>query len=352
MRRAPAIALALGLVACAGRRPADAHCAEAGPVDVPTADGAMVRLHHHPADGPPVLVVHGIASNARFWDLSPERSLAVALNKAGYDAWLLDLRGHGEATLDAAGRKQRQGWTIDDYGRHDLPAAIDHVRQATGYDKVGYVGHSMGGMVAAVYTAWHGDAHLAALAVLGSPLDFRHPEPLLRVGRRFMATGTVFGQIPVPVVSKASAPIRELPLHADDLLFATSNMDEPTREAMYRRGTSPFSRGELQQLGQTVRTGRFASVDGTRDYATALADIDVPLLVIAGRADHIAPPDRVRTWVEHAGSPDKTFEVLGKANGYRHDYGHLDMAVGVDAPTEVHPVVLGFLAGRWEGAEP
>lgn len=352
MSPGPAIALLLGLSACAAHKATDAHCAQAGPVDVPTADGAMVRLHRHPADGPPVLVVHGIASNARFWDLSPERSLAVALNNAGYDAWLLDLRGHGEATLDAAGRRQRQGWSIDDYGRHDLPAAIDHVRQATGYDKVGYVGHSMGGMVAAVYTAWHGDDHLAALAVLGSPLDFRHPEPLLHIGRHFMATGTMFARIPVPAVSKMSAPIRELPMHADDILFAASNMDEPTREAMYRRGTSPFSRGELQQLGQTVRRGAFTSVDGDRDYARSLATLEVPLLVMAGRADHIAPPDRVRPWVEHAGSTDKTFEVLGKANGYRHDYGHLDMAVGVDAPSEVHPVLLGFLEGRWAGDAP
>lgn len=350
MSAAPATLLLLA--ACAGRHPSDAHCAAAGPVDVPTADGAMVRLHRHPADGPPVLVVHGVASNARFWDLSPERSLAVALNRAGYDAWLLDLRGHGGATLDTAGRRQRQGWSIDDYGRHDLPAAIAHVRTATGYDKVGYVGHSMGGMVAAVYTAWHGDDHLAALAVLGSPLDFRHPDPLLRAGRTLMATGTLFAQIPVPVLARASAPVRELPLHADDLLFASSNMDEPTREAMYRRGTAPLSRGELRQLRQTIRTGAFASVDGSVDYAASLAGLAVPLLVVAGRADHIAPPDRVRPWVEHAGSADKTFEVLGKANGYRHDYGHLDMAVGVDAPAEVHPLLVGFLAGRWSEPPP
>lgn len=347
-----ALASLVLLTACAARRPADAHCAAAGPVDVPTGDGAMVRLHHHPADGPPVLVVHGVASNARFWDLTPERSLAVALNNAGYDAWLLDLRGHGEARLDAAGRRQRQGWSVDDYGRHDLPAAIDHVRDATGYDKVGYIGHSMGGMVAAVYTAWHGDDHLAALAVLGSPLDFRHPEPLLRAGRRLMATGTMFSQIPVPAVSRASAPIRDLPLHGDDLLFASSNMDEATREAMFRRGTAPLSRGELKQLGQTIRRGAFTSVDGSKDYATSLSGIDVPLLVIAGRADHIAPPDRVQPWVEHAGSEDLSFEVLGKANGFRHDYGHLDMAVGLDAPAEVHPLLMGFLDGRWPEPAP
>lgn len=352
MSARPVIASFALVAACASRHPSDAHCADAGPVDVPTADGAMVTLHHHPAAGPPVLVVHGVASNARFWDLSPERSIAVALNNAGYDAWLLDLRGHGEATHDAAGRRQRQGWSIDAYGRHDLPAAIQHIRTTTGYERVGYIGHSMGGMAAAVYTAWHGDSHLAALAVLGSPLDFRHPDPLLQAGRRLMAMGRMFGQVPVPALARLSAPVRDLPLHADDLLFASANMDESTREAMYRRGTAPLSRGELKQLQQTIQRGAFLSVDGSRDYTRALSDVDVPLLVIAGRADHIAPPDRVRPWVEHAGSVDKTFEVLGEANGFSHDYGHLDMAVGIDAPSEVHPILMGFLDGRWSDPRP
>lgn len=317
---------------------------------IPTGDGAAVMLHHHPADGPPVLLVHGIASNARFWDLTPERSLARALTEAGHDTWLLDLRGHGAAVEGPEGARLRPGWTIDDYGRWDVPAAIAHIREQTGYDRVGYIGHSMGGMVAAAYVGWHGDDHLAALAVLGSPLDFRHPEPLLRIGRALIAGSRVAPGIPVAVLARAAAPFQDLPFHGDEILFNPENLDEPVRKLMYRHGTSAMTRGELGQLGTSLTEGRFVSADGSRDHAAALSVLDVPLLVVAGRADAIAPPDRVEPWTTNAASAERHFEVLGRANGHRHDYGHLDMVVGVDAPTDVHPLLIGFLDGRWENA--
>jgi pimeloyl-ACP methyl ester carboxylesterase len=336
------LALAIG---CAHRPAESTWCADAESSHALAADGASVSLHRHPAPGPPVLVVHGIAANAQYFDLSAERSLAVALNEAGYDAWLLDLRGRGGSKEDSSGRRLRPGWTVDDYGRHDVAAAIDHVRTATGYDQVAYVGHSMGGMVAAVYTAWHGDDKLAALAVLGSPLSFTDPDPVLAFGRRAMVAGSVMGRVPVPAASRATAPLRELPFHGDDMLFNDNNVDEETRQALFRRGTAPMSRGELRQFAGTLAAGTFQSADGSRDYATSLSSLQVPLLVIAGRGDRIAPVDRVWPWMEHAGSASKQWEVLGRANGYRHDYGHVDMTMGIDAPTEVFPLVMEFLNG-------
>ena len=52
--------------------------------------------------------------------------------------------------------------------------------------------------------------------------------------------------------------------------------------------------------------------------------------------------------VEHA-EAESTFEVLGQANAYHHDYGHLDI-VGTNAPDEVYPKIIGFLEEH--GKEP
>ena len=67
-RRAQAGVLAVSLLlpACGASSTPLPHCGSATDVQVPTADGGMVHLHRHPSAGPPVLLVHGIASNARF----------------------------------------------------------------------------------------------------------------------------------------------------------------------------------------------------------------------------------------------------------------------------------------------
>ncbi|MCK6506581.1 alpha/beta fold hydrolase [Myxococcota bacterium] len=315
------------------------------PVDawVPTADGASVALRRYAADGPPVVLVHGISSNHRTWDLDAGRSLARTLQAQGLDAWLLDLRGHGLAQRDAQGKAQRTGWTMDDYGRYDLPAAIDHVRQVTGQDRVGYVGHSMGGMAAAIYVAWHGDQALSSLVVVGSPVDFGHPEPLLQVARAGGPVATIGGTIPTPALARAAALLDRSPLFVDALLFNPDNVSPEARKALYRNIVSPLSRGEVDQLRRMLDDGAFRSADGQVDYRAGLASLRVPLLVIAGRGDSVAPVDRVAPWIEASGSPVEELLVASRANGFRHDYGHLDLAMGDAAPEELYPRIVAWL---------
>ncbi len=341
--------LLLLMLAC-GRPP------EPGPVDlpgspvatvVPTQDGAAVHLLRYPAQGPPVILVHGVSSNHRTWDLDADRSLARRLQTDGYDAWLLDLRGHGLATHDAGDRRQRSGWSIEDYARYDLPAAIDHVRQDTGYDRVAYVGHSMGGMVAAIYNALEGDDALAALVVVGSPVDFGHPETLLQLAQATSpVASTLSGTLATPTMARMAAWLPRSPLFVDPLLMAEDNVAPEVRKALFREIVSPMSRGELTSLHHYMAQG-FTSDDGSVDYVSALAQLDTPLLVIAGRGDRIAPVDRVAPYYDNAGSADKQLVVASRANGFSHDYGHLDLAMGDSAAAEIHPLIVGWLEGRW-----
>lgn len=61
-----------------------------------------LRIHelHWPAarSTPPIVLLHGLASNARIWELCAPR-LAVA----GFDTWAIDLRGHGLSGKPAHG---------------------------------------------------------------------------------------------------------------------------------------------------------------------------------------------------------------------------------------------------------
>ena len=275
------------------------------------------------------------------------RSLAVYLQEQGFDAWLVDLRGHGDATLDAEGERQWAGWTIDHYGQHDIPAAVDFVIAETGYDRVGYVGHSLGGMVGAIYAGTHPGAEdtLSSLIAVGSPMDFTDPDPVMW-SALYSAGFTWVPLIPSGLGGRFAAlfegqTFTPADTWAQGLLF--TDIEQGFVPLMYANVASPLTCGELLQLSQVVETQSFVSAEGSIDYLKALGDVETPTLVIAGRGDQIAPVDRVYAYYDTVGAEDKRFVVAGKANGFSADYGHLDLPLGDHARDEIYPLIAEWL---------
>jgi pimeloyl-ACP methyl ester carboxylesterase len=334
---------AVVLVGCFEEEPGAkaSHCTATERHPVVTADGAEVVLHRHPSEGGrPVVIVHGISSNHHCWDLSAGRSLGTYLADQGIDAWLLDLRGHGDSRFWADGHRLRSGWTVDDYGLQDLPAAIDYVRRETGQPQVGLVGHSLGGMVAAIYASSYpgGDKSLSSLVAVGSPMEFSDPDPVLLSG---LLAARIYGPflpvVPSPLAARIQGALPGKVLPVDDLLF--NDISEDMRTTMYRRIVSPMVGGELKQFGQSLRTGTFTAAGGTVDYGALLGRIETPTLVIAGRADRVAPPDRVLAYYQGVGAAEKAFVIAGRAYGFSVDYGHLDLPLGDHAQEEIFPLI-------------
>lgn len=308
---------------------------------VQTEDGATVALSNRPAEGPPVLVVHGISSNHRSWDLEGGPSLAVALNKAGFDPWLLDLRGHGLAEFSADGQRQRRGGSVDDYGRFDVPAAVAFVQQKTGAERIHYVGHSMGGMVLAVALHHRPELSLDRLVVVGTPIDFSDPDrvtgPVMRLSRW---TSTLMGFLPSPLAASIHGRF-PTPFPVDEWLFV--DIQSPVRERLYDQIVSPLYARELRQLEAVGRRGAFLDADGEESYLEGLKNIRHPSLILAGRGDRIAPPDRVAGYFTEISSEEKRFIVAGKATGFAVDYGHLDLPLGAHAEQEIFPIIVDWL---------
>lgn len=331
--------------------PAPQHCDAASTVHVATTDGAEIALHRHSHEGPPVLVVHGISSNHRFWDLTEDHSLAEALTAAHFDPWLLDLRGHGDALHTKAGDRQHHGWTIDDYGQHDVAAAIEHIQSATGHDRVAIVGHSMGGMVAAVYAAIHGDDAIAGLVMVGAPIVFPEGDARAWLGKALSGIGGIPPSVATPAVARFMAGWHpSLPLHGEAILFNASNMAESMQHLMLTSVVSPTTRGEVRQLNRMMNAGHLVSADGSVNYTAAMTRVDVPLLVIGGGQDRIVPRDAIEPWATATGASDVTVTIASTANGFVADYGHLDLVLGQAAPREIlHPIVqwLDERRTRW-----
>src|SRR5258708_6316627 len=102
-----------------------------GPVNEYMVDAGALRLsvRDHPGDGPPVVCLHGLASNARWWDLvaprlAPRRVVAV------------DQRGHGRSD------KPDDGYDFD-----SVVADARGVVQSLGLGPVVVAGHSWGASV-------------------------------------------------------------------------------------------------------------------------------------------------------------------------------------------------------------
>lgn len=136
-----------------------------------TADGASLALQRHAAAGEPVLLIHGLAFNANSWDLPAQygpdysyRSLASLLRDAGYDVWLVNLRGHGNGDERSRPPPGQIDWTIDHFALYDVPAAVEHVVGATGRRPF-VIASSLGAMSLAVWLEganWIGDGAPAA----------------------------------------------------------------------------------------------------------------------------------------------------------------------------------------------
>lgn len=114
-------------------------------VDLPGGD-VRLRATRWPGEGPPVLLLHGLASTRRFWDL-------VAPHLAGLPVVALDQRGHGDSDRPDG---PYDGATV----ARDALTALD----ALGVSRAVVVGHSWGAWTALRMAA---EAPERVLAVVG-----------------------------------------------------------------------------------------------------------------------------------------------------------------------------------------
>ena len=124
-------------------------------LDVPGRD-VRLRATRWPGEGVPVLLLHGLASSRRFWDL-------VVPGLAGLRVVALDQRGHGDSDRPSG---PYDGATVV----ADALTALD----ALGLSRVVVVGHSWGASTALRLAATAPERVLAVVAVdggLGSARD-------------------------------------------------------------------------------------------------------------------------------------------------------------------------------------
>jgi pimeloyl-ACP methyl ester carboxylesterase len=286
----------------------------------------------------PLLLVHGFGQNRYAWHL-PARSFANHLAAAGFDVFNLDLRGHGRSRHFGS----RRAHGVEDYVREDLPAAVEEVQALSGKRDVWVLGHSLGGLVGYAAAPTLAGA-VGGVVSIGSPYHFTRGSMTLGA-LTYLFRAISLAQLPnahLPLAPVgfamralrrfAESPIYPIPLrgwHAGAL--ETEVLEQHLRLAFDRAALA-----EMVDMFEWASQRRFGGHES--DYVERFERMDLPLLVVAGANDDLAPPASVRPGFTMSRSHDKTYRVL--------PLGHIDLLVGRDAPITTWTLVTKWLLRR------
>lgn len=308
-----------------------------------TRDGWRIALHRRRARGalrgPPVLLCHGIAVNHHAMDFAvPGLSLALNLAGRGFDCFSIDLRGHGASSREPGAPGL---WTLDDYLREDIPAALAAIREETGQPRVFWVGHSQGALLGLATCALRPE-EVAGVVAIAPPSQFGTNAAL----RQLVRIGNLGLAGLLRTVARLWAPFAPVwhPRLAD-LAIRKANVEPEAYRLFLANATEPVNAGVVAHFARCIEADRCRSFDGAVDYFAAFAQCRRPALFISGDQDGLAPPRAVEDACVRWGGPKRYW-------GAGAMYGHADLLIGRRASADVHPVIAAWLEEQAPAAPP
>ncbi len=291
--------------------------------------------------GDPVLLVMPLAAPSSCYDLRRSCSLVEHLVTRGRPTYLVE---YGEVKF------KDRALGFEHWVDEVLPAAIDAVHRDTGRRPVHLVAWSLGGIFSVLTLAAHTDLPVASLTTLGSPWDISKvpliaplrpllnanlPESLRVITKGYQLAGgapraLVRWGFQLSAVDKLVTKPLVTAQHLDDADFlAQLEAVDAFGRAMIAYPGRTF--GQLYHRvvrNNELRTGRLDLGDRTID----VRNVKVPVLVMGGETDGIAPLGSVRPIVALLkGAPAVRWEAVPG--------GHLGMLTGRAARTKTWPLI-------------
>jgi len=327
--------------------------------------------------GRPVLMVHGYAGNTRNW-----RELGYALHRAGYDIWMVNLRGHGQGAHRSSAKGGEGAYSFDAIAAEDFTEIVNHVVSATG-KKVSLIAHSMGGVAARAYLAgvrrdangeFKVDSDRAKLVagekvvscvLMGSPPHFTNcssairlllktPGPLVEL---FHSGLPISDTAPtVPDSPKTFGKLRDTAfsklvggLTANSVvrgIVHVTNFDPLSAELprLLQKGVSKVHVELVRDVQRWMNQGEIHSRNGF-DFSRA-RPIFVPLFFIAGEYDGLAHWEDVMAAADAHAASAPTWKLLVRRTS------HVDLIAGDRAARLVAPPIAKFLANPFSLGSP
>ncbi|MBI1318271.1 MAG: alpha/beta fold hydrolase [Candidatus Hydrogenedens sp.] len=230
-----------------------------------------------------VIIVHGYREHCNRY-----ASVAAFLNDGGYNVYSYDQRWHGHSP-GKRGYIERFDTLID-----DLDAYIKHLEPELGDRPTFVVAHSMGGLVFTRFLEsriWRPRA-----AVFSGPfLQVEKVSPVLLALAGFLSAWLPW----VPVASLDSKAVSR------DAAVVKDYEEDPLN------GTGPIVARAGAEISAAVERAR-----------SEMKKIDLPVYILHGGEDRLAPPAASQYLYDHISSRDKTLRIY--ENGYHESFNDLD----------------------------
>lgn len=255
------------------------------------------------AGGVPVLMTSGMFTGRGFWVSPRGLGIVAELASRGFDVYILERRDLGQSPKNMQARAG-----LNQAIMYDLPAVQGLIAQRNP-QKLFLMGHSFGGvmMAASLATKHMNQENIAGLVMFGSQLTVDKPflNPIGSWLPKLLCK--ILGYFPSKRLKMG--PYNEPPAAMLDAINWVS--------AAKARGEFVFWKG--------------------------FSSLSIPVLSHAGGNDTVDPPAGVKALLDKCGSADKTYRLLGKADGYSADYDHVGMVVSKGAAAEIWPAVAEWM---------
>jgi pimeloyl-ACP methyl ester carboxylesterase len=300
-----------------------------------TEDGWRLPVYQLPlrpgASGEPILLAHGLGFNHHSLQFHQERSLAWSLQKEGFAVFFLAHRGdHGTMPPDKA-----KGWDFDTIAHLDVPAVVDAILKKTGFAKLSWVGHGLGGQLLYGYLANTLTERIASASCLGAPVRFPTPHSHARALR--MALGMLpanfelptrkLGQFFSPALKSGSAQMKQLG-------FQEGEAD--VVRGLLLHGTENCGAGLLQQILLWTEVGFLCDRLGKRDLAAEMEGLTVPLQLITAESNTRCPPQAAFAVADFVEGPVEVHALNAS-------WGQNDLLLAPQASVDIFPKIVGWM---------
>jgi len=247
-----------------------------------------------------VFLNHGTYSNRKIMI-----GITEYLVRHGYHCWILEWPEHGKSSMAS------YPYDFETIGRDDFKLAIDYVRRHSSDDKIDVVAHSGGGICMTIFLCYYPayQDYIGRMCFLATQAFAAYDGLVSKAKIRF-------GSIMMRLTGKSAGK------------FTGSPHDE-----------KPALMGQWFQWNMKREfTGR----DG-RDFKKCMADIKLPLLMLAGEGDtFIAPYDAMEKYKDCFGSEAELL-LCGKATGFSENFSHGRIALSSAAAREVYPLIFSWV---------